>query len=118
MTRCGSWCLGQVGLEKTEFQFLGAMKTTNVLGHVRLPLRLTAEQVAELLNCQPDSVLILVQKKLLKPLGRPSHNATKFFATEAILKLAEEDDALDKITDAIYRAVRNKNQRAEARAIA
>ena len=94
------------------------MKTTNILGHVRLPLRLTTEQVAEILNCQPDSVMILVQRKLLQPLGRPSHNATKFFATEAILKLADDDDALDKFTDAIYRAVRNKNQRAEARAIA
>ena len=48
------------------------MKNSNLLNHVRLPLRLTAEQVAELLNCQPDSVRILVQKKLLIPLGRPS----------------------------------------------
>ena len=91
------------------------MKNSNLLNHVRLPLRLTAEQVAELLNCQPDSVRILVQKKLLIPLGRPSHNAEKFFATESILKLSDDEDSLDKFTDAIYRAVRNKNSKAKVK---
>lgn len=39
-----------------------------LLGH--LPARLTAEQAAWVLNCQPHDVPILVAARLLKPLGK------------------------------------------------
>ena len=37
----------------------------------QLPARLTAEQAAWVLNCQPHDVPILVAARLLKPLGNP-----------------------------------------------
>jgi hypothetical protein len=44
----------------------------------RLPARLTVEQVAWVLNCQPHDVPILVAARLLKPLGSPPPNSVKF----------------------------------------
>ena len=35
-------------------------------------MRLTSEQVAWVLNCQPHDVPVLVMGRLLKPLGNPS----------------------------------------------
>ena len=48
----------------------------------RAPLRLTAEQTAWVLNCQPHDIPVLVAARLLKPLGNPLANGTKFFSTE------------------------------------
>jgi hypothetical protein len=45
----------------------------------QLPARLTAEQVAWVLNCQAGDVPILVVARLLKPLGNPAHNSVKYF---------------------------------------
>ncbi len=39
----------------------------------QLPARLTAEQVAWVLNCQAGDIPILVMARLLKPLGNPPH---------------------------------------------
>lgn len=44
----------------------------------QLPARLTAEQAAWVLNCQPHSVPILVAARLLKPLGNPPANSVKY----------------------------------------
>lgn len=92
------------------------MNDRYILNLVRLPARLTEEQVAELLNCKPDSIRILVGKKLLKPLGSPRHNATKYFSTPTIEMLVKEDEFLNEVTKTIYRAVQTKNQNAGARA--
>ncbi len=45
----------------------------------QLPARLTAEQAAWVLNCQPHDVPILVAARLLKPLGNPPPNSVKYF---------------------------------------
>jgi hypothetical protein len=52
----------------------------------QLPARLTAEQAAWVLNCQPHDVPILVVARLLKPLGNPPANSVKFFATLELLE--------------------------------
>lgn len=91
------------------------MTERHILNLVRLPARLTEEQVADLLNCKPDSIRILVREKLLKPLGSPRHNATKYFSTPSIEKLVKEEEFLNEVTKAIYRAVQTKNQNAGAR---
>ena len=50
------------------------------------PARLTVEQVAWLLGCQPHDVPVLVAAKLLKPLGNLPQNGVKFFATADLLE--------------------------------
>jgi hypothetical protein len=51
----------------------------------QLPARLTAEQAAWVLNCQPQDVPILVAARLLKPLRSLPANSGKFFATLELL---------------------------------
>ncbi len=75
----------------------------------QLPARLTAEQVAYLINCQPHDVPVLVAARLLKPLGNPSANAIKFFATSELLELARDRAWLAKVTNAINGHWRKQN---------
>lgn len=73
------------------------------------PARLTVEQVAWLLGCQPHDVPILVSAKLLKPLGNPPPNGIKFFATEDILELMKDRSWLAKITNTVMQHWHKKN---------
>ena len=43
------------------------------------PARLTAEQVAWVLGCQPHDVPVLIATRLLKPLGSPLPSSVKYF---------------------------------------
>lgn len=80
----------------------------------QLPARLTSEQVAWVLNCQPHDVPMLVAARLLKPLGNPPQNGIKFFATREILELARDEKWLHKATVAIYQYWHEQNQRKRA----
>lgn len=51
----------------------------------QLPARLTAERAGWVLNGQPHDIPALVNARLLKPLGSPSQNSTKYFATLDVL---------------------------------
>ncbi len=75
----------------------------------QLPARLTAEQAAWVLNCQPHDVPALVAAKLLKPLGNPPANGIKFFATADILELTKDRNWLVRATVAINQHWRKKN---------
>jgi hypothetical protein len=52
----------------------------------QLPARLTAEQAAWVLNCQPHDVPILVAARILKPLGNPPPSSVKYFAASEVLE--------------------------------
>jgi hypothetical protein len=80
-------------MKEEQHQFL------RLLG--QLPARLTAEQAAWVLNCQTHDVPILVAARLLKPLGNPQKNGTKFFATTELLELAKDKVWLVKVTNAV-----------------
>jgi hypothetical protein len=67
----------------------------------QLPARLTAEQAAWVINCQPHDVPILVSARLLKPLGNPPANGVKFFPTAELLELVKDRVWLVKVTTAI-----------------
>jgi hypothetical protein len=54
---------------------------------------------------------ILVAKGLLKPLGRPTANAAKFFATSTIQELREDANWLSKATDTLRLHWKEKNSR-------
>ena len=75
------------------------------------PARLTVEQAAWVLNCQPHDVPILVASRLLKPLGNPPPNGIKFFATAEVLELVGDRSWLAKMTNTINQHWRKKNAR-------
>jgi|SRR5208283_384418 len=80
-------------MKEEQHQFL------RLLG--QLPARLTAEQAAWVINCQPHDMPILVAARLLKPLGNPPANGIKFFATSELLALSQDRSWLVKVTNAV-----------------
>ena len=86
----------------------------NLLG--QLPARLTVEQTAWVLNCQPHDVPVLVVARLLKPLGNPQPNSVKYFATLEILELTKDRTWLARVTNAVSQHWRTKNQHKVSRA--
>lgn len=82
----------------------------------QLPARLTVEQAAWVLNCQPHDVPILVASKLLKPLGNPPPNGIKFFATADLLELVKDRSWLAKVTNSVNQHRRRKNAAQRTRA--
>ena len=77
----------------------------------QLPARLTAEQAGWVLNCQPHDIPALVAAKLLKPLGNPSPNTIKFYATADLLELMQDRNWLVRVTSTINLHWHNKNVR-------
>ena len=75
----------------------------------QLPVRLTAEQAGWVLNCQPHDIPALIHARLLKPLGNPSANGTKYFATTDLLETAKDRSWLVKMTTAINQHWQKQN---------
>ena len=82
-----------------------------LLGQV--PARLTAEQVAWVLNCQAHDVPVLVAARLLKPLGNPAPNSVKYFAAVEVLDMAKDRTWLARMTCAIGQYWVRKNSQKE-----
>jgi hypothetical protein len=78
-----------------------------VLG--QLPARLTAEQAAWVINCQPSDVPILVVARLLKPLGNPPPHSVKYFAALELLELVKDRTWLAKVTNALNQHWQKRN---------
>ena len=76
--------------------------------------RLTAEQVAWVLNCQPHDIPVMVSARLLKPLGDPLPNGVKYFATKDLVEAMEDRAWLAKVTNAVTQHWQKKNQRKRA----
>lgn len=79
------------------------------------PARLTVEQAAWVLNCQVHDIPVLVSSRLLRPLGNPPANGTKYFSTEEVLELSKDRAWLAKITNTVCQHWRNQNARKTAR---
>ncbi len=77
----------------------------------QLPARLTAEQAAWVLNCQPHDIPVLVTARLLKPLANPAPNSVKFFATADLLEQIKDRNWLVRVSAAIYQHWHAKNAR-------
>ena len=75
----------------------------------QLPARLTAEQAAWVLNCQPHDIPALVSSRLLKPLGNPAANSVKFFATADLLESTKDRNWLVRVTSTINQHWHKKN---------
>jgi len=79
-----------------------AMNERTILDLHRLPARLDVRQTALLLGFQEHEIPILIREKLLKPLGRPAPNATKYFAASDITSLSNDPQFLARCTTAVY----------------
>ncbi len=88
-------------MKEDQFKFL------SVLGG--LPGRLTAEQVAWILNCQIHDVPVLVSQRWLRPLGTPQPNSVKYFATTDVVERSRDAVWLGKMTNAVGQHWRTKN---------
>lgn len=75
------------------------------------PVRLTAEQTGFVLNCQPHDIPALVHARLIKPLGNPAQNSTKYFCTADILEAVKDRAWLVKMTAAINAHWQRQNAR-------
>lgn len=80
----------------------------------QLPARLSAEQAAWLLNCQPHDIPPLIAARLLKPLGNPSTKCSKYFATGDLLEQMKDRNWLVRVTNTIYTHWHGKNARQKA----
>lgn len=94
-------------MKDDQFRFL------SVMGHA--PARLTAEQTAWLINCQPHDLPVLVTARLLKPLGNPPANGIKFYSAADVLELAQDRAWLTKVSNAIYQHWHRHNARKKER---
>ena len=83
--------------------------TPPILDTQRLPGRLCVDHAATLLGFQSHDIPILVQKKLLRPLGRPVSNATKYFAASDIVDKANDTKWLTQASNAVYSHWQGKN---------
>jgi hypothetical protein len=81
----------------------------------RLPGRLTAEQAAWVLNCQPHDVPVLVAARLLKPLGNPPPSSVKYFAEAELLEQMNDRTWLAKVTNALNQHWQKKNAQRKVR---
>ena len=75
------------------------------------PARLNATQAAWYLGFEPHEITILVGAGVLKPLGHPARNSTKYFATEILEQLRHDEKWLARATDAIANYWKQRNAR-------
>ena len=78
----------------------------------------TTEDVATLLGLPKYTIPQLVRAKLLKPLGKPSQNARKWFARVEIEALAQDRAWLDKSVLILERYFREMNLKQRSRNLA
>lgn len=86
-----------------------AQEAFAVLNCRRLPARLNTSEAALLLGFQDHDIAPLVAAKLLVPLGQPTRNAPKYFATMEIVARTEDSVWLSKATKTIAKRWRAKN---------
>ena len=77
----------------------------------QLPARLTAEQVAWALGCQPHDIPHLITARLLKHQGNPASNGIKYFCAADILETLQDRSWLTSVTNTIYEHSQKQNSR-------
>jgi hypothetical protein len=87
------------------------MAEPSVLTMPRLPARICGRDVSLLLGIPENGITVLTRHKHLTPLGRPTANSVKWFATQTIIALARDEKFLDKMTLCLERHWQERNQR-------
>lgn len=94
------------GTSMTTDRIAEVMK--RALDRERPPARLNGEQTADLLGFEKDDLALLARAGLLVPLGNPTANAVKYYATVDVAAFSEDRDRLDQATAIIYARNRSK----------
>ena len=94
------------GTSMTTDRIAEVMK--RALDRERPPARLNGEQTADLLGFEKDDLALLARAGLLVPLGNPTANAVKYYATVDVAAFSEDRDRLDYATAIIYARNRSK----------
>ena len=94
------------GTSMTTDRIAEVMK--RALDRERPPARLNGEQTADLLGFEKDDLALLARAGLLVPLGNPTANAVKYYATVDVAAFSEDRDRLDRATAIIYARNRSK----------
>jgi hypothetical protein len=94
------------GTSMTTDRIAEVMK--RALDRERPPARLNGEQTADLLGFEKDDLALLARAGLLLPLGNPTTNAVKYYATVDVAAFSEDRDRLDQATAIIYARNRSK----------
>ena len=81
---------------------------------LRLPARLTVEEVGVLLGFHPDSIRYLVEAGLLKGLGE-LQGVQMMFATVYVRRLGNDEKWLAGATNAVHKNHREKNTAQKSR---
>ena len=81
---------------------------------MRIQGRLDGAEAATVLGFSEHDIPILVRHGLLKPLGSPVPNATKYFAACVIEEFAANPKWLNQATQVIYEYWKGKNDRKTA----
>ena len=76
-----------------------------------MPARLTAEQAAWLIGCQPHNIPPLVAAKQLKPLVNAPVNAVKYFSAAEVIELCQDRNWLARVTTVIQNDWARRNAR-------
>ena len=79
-----------------------------------IPARLTSDQAAWLIGCQPHNIPALTAAKQLKPLGHAPANAVKYFCTAEVLELCKDRNWLARVTTAVQNNWARRNARYKA----
>lgn len=85
-----------------------------LLTELILPARCSAERAARYLGFSAHEIPILVQKRLLTPLGHPAKNGVRYFAAVTLKELRQDVKWLAKASDATSEAWRIKNAKSAA----
>jgi len=75
-----------------------------------LPARLEVEEAGWYLGFAAHAISIIIRAGLLRPLGHPSKNGSKYFATVTLAELWNDPQWLARATDAIIRHWQHKNE--------
>jgi hypothetical protein len=81
------------------------------LAEHKVPGRIDSQRAAALLGFAEHDIPFLVAARLLKPLGKPAQNGTKWFATEQIVELSRNSQFLDKATATIQKHWQSENSK-------
>lgn len=85
----------------------------------QLPGRIPSSQAASLICFREEpTVQVLMRAKLLKPLGNPAPNGTKYFSSVEMLQLAANKEWLHKATVRVQRFWKSKHAHAAMSVVA
>ncbi len=108
-SRCGSSQDHPVSAKGSKMNVLLNNELVALLNSRRLPARLNLNQAAAVLGFSPHDLPVLTSKKLLRPLGRPTANCTKYYAAREIESLGNDTVWLGKATQTLSDHWRMKN---------